>query len=668
LKTTILSAVVLAFALSAASQGPPVLFPQPLSPRNANYAIEVKLDAAKHLLVGKERITWRNITEEPASDAWFHLYLNAFANDQSVFIKESGGRLRGDQFDKKHWGFCRVTSIELVTPGGALDLKRLFPGEDRTVMRVELPQAVPPGGEAVFEVTFESQLPKVFARSGYAGDFNMAGQWFPKLGVFQGARGWNCHEYHANSEFFSDFGVYDVRVTVPSNYVVGATGVMWREAKDGAEKTVDFHAEDVHDFAWTASPDFIDFSDSWEGVKIRILMQPGNRDSIPRYDAAVKTALECFAKWIWKYPYQQITVVDPPLNGMGAGGMEYPTLITGFASPFIPKALLIPEMTVVHEFGHQYWYGMEANNEFEEAWLDEGINSYYESRIMDHWFGQTHSILNDFHGWSLGDVEMQRIQYMGIPDMDPIVKESWKYYSNASYGVNSYSKPTLMLKTLEDLLGREKMDEVMRAFFTEVKFTHPTTRDFLRIASQAAGRDLEPILGPILYGTSTVDFRVARVRSVLRDEPRGLNLTLDPPKPYDDQPAKASAKAGKDKGASASDKKERAAKTERKRIYDSKVVIERKGDLVLPVDVVVTFKDGTTKTEHWDGEGRYVTWTYDTDKVTRVVIDPDCKVPLDLQRLNNGWMLDEEGRPAGSLVTRTRVLFQGFCTLLLNLL
>ncbi len=625
-------------AAEAFASSPPVLFDPPMSPRNANYAMEVSLDAANHLLKGHERIRWRNITDTATSDAWFHLYLNAFANNESEFFKESGGRLRGDSADRTHWGYCRVTSLAAVRQDGTLaPLKQLFPLSDKTVMRVELPFPVPPGGELLLDLFFEDQLPKVFARAGYAGNFNMAGQWFPKLGVFQGANGWNCHVYHANSEFFSDFGVYDVALTVPENFVVGSTGVQWgTEEKSAGRKTVHLHAEDVHDFAWTASPDFIEENSTWEGVRIRILMQPGNRDSIKRYAAATKKALELFAKWIWKYPYQQITVVDPPANGMGAAGMEYPTLITAGASPFLPGSVLVPEMTVVHEFGHQYWYGMEANNEFEEAWLDEGINSYYETRIMDDWFGPQNSIFNGLFGLHMGDVAMQRVQYISIPDMDPVVLPAWKYFSNGSYAVMSYSKPVMMLKTLENILGREKMDAVMRAFFMKVKFTHPDTDDFVKIVSEAAGRDLSPILQPLLHGTGTVDFKVAGVRNTPQETASGFDLSKDPPVPFG---------------------KEKDRKSKEKTRYEAKVTVQRKGELILPVEVLVTFDDKTAKLETWSGEGRYITFIY-PKKVTSVVVDPGGKVPLDMDRLNNGWQANDDSAPASVTALRFNGCFE----------
>ncbi len=652
MKGIAVSCLALALGIVAAAEGPPVLFEKPMSPRNASYAIQATLDAKEHTVKGTERIRWRNIQPVETADAKFHLYLNAFANDRTVFFKESGGQLRGDKADKKNWGYCVVSSIAQIVDGQPTPLKQEFPGEDRTVMRVALARPVPPGAEAEFAVTFESKLPKVFARSGYAGDFHMVGQWFPKLGVWQGEKGWNCHPYHANSEFFSDFGVYDVDVTVPKNFIVGATGVQWGEHAKGDTKTLRFHAEDVHDFGWTASPKFVDRTETFDGIRVRVLMQPGNEGHIGRYMEAARHTIECYAKWIWKYPYPQMTIVDTPANGMGAAGMEYPMLITGGTSPFMPKSLLMTEMVVVHEFGHNYWYGMEANNEFEEAWLDEGINSYYEGRIMDEAYGPKTSMLRGLLGWRAGDVQMQRIQYGAMPDMDPMKLESWKYANSGSYSVISYSKSALVLKTLEGLLGQRKMDQVMKAFFDEVKFTHPNTEDFIRIVSREAGRDLDPVLRPLIFGTGTVDFKVARVKNERRSEPEGYDLDKAPPKLL---------------VAAKKDKKDKGKEKEGKGTYDATVTVQRKGELVLPVEVRVTFKDGTSRLESWDGQGRYKVWTYAGPKVTRVEVDPEGKVAVDLQRLNNGWSAEGDGGGASSVVSRFRAVIQGLLAVSIGL-
>lgn len=666
---------VLAFCLGLqGAEKAPVLFEPALSPRNANYEITAELDPAKHTLVGKEHIRWRNLTTDTVTDLAFHLYLNAFAHSETTFMKESGGRHRTSSFDEKGWGYCRVTALTQRVGGSEVPLSRAFQGPDQTVLHATLAEAIPPGGEVLLTVAFEDQMPRVFARTGFAGQFHMVGQWFPKLGVYEQGKGWNCHPLHLNSEFYSDFGVYDVEITIPEEFIVGATGVLWRESRSGGKKTLSFHAEDVHDFAFCASPDFLVQEEEWEGVEIRILMQPGNRDSLPRYSAAVRKALELNAKWLWKYPYPQITVVDPPRTGEGAGGMEYPMLITGMASPFIGKPMHMPEMVVVHEFGHQYWYGMSANNEFEEAWLDEGINSYYEVRVMDAWFGADRSMMDGLLGFRMGDVAQQRIQYLSVPDRYPSVQPSWEYSGFGSYAAMSYSKPALALKVLEGVLGTEEMDRVMRTFFEKVRFTHPTTEDFLRITSEAAGRDLRPLLEPMLFGTGTVDFLVADVKNTPAEVAKGYDLSVDPPKlrekPAGKKGAKATAPSEEKKGEEgpSSSLPGVAPKGDNKKVYSSTVTVQRRGELRLPVEIEVTFSDGSKKLERWNGEGRLHKLTYEGPKVTQVLVDPAGKLPLDLERLNNGWMAKRSGTAADSLAGRLRsgiqLLFSFFGELL----
>ena len=646
-------AAVLASAPARAADGPPVLFPEPLSPRVVAYRMEVSWDPAAKVIRGTETLTWKNTTDCPTAEAWFHLYPNAFANSSTVFMRESRGGHRGFQADAESWGYCRLLSLAAaVGEGPEASPRPDFPGEDRTVLRLALPAEVPPGGTATFRIAFETRLPRVFARSGYAGDFVMAGQWFPKIAVFEGERGWNCHAYHLNSEFYADFGVYDVTLTVPRDHVVGATGVLWKEEGRGGEKNLHFHAEDVHDFAWTASPRFQVLEEEWKGVKVRVLVQAGNARQGRRYLEAVRGALEAFARLLGKYPYPVITVVDPPRGGLGAGGMEYPMLITAMSNPLVPRDVLYPEMVVIHEFGHQYWYGMSANNEFEEAWLDEGINSYYEQRIVEDLYGPGRSLLRNLFGWHLGDGDSQRLGYLSLPSADPVVRYSFRYASNHSYSVISYDKSSLVLRTLENRLGREKMDAVMRAYFARVRFTHPTTEDFLRIVSEEAGEDLRPFLSPLLFGTGTVDFSVLSVRNRKASPPKGYDLSRDPPV-FFPKPG-----GGKKEGG----KKERG-------LWSSEVLVLREGQLILPVTVRVHFADGTQRDLSWDGGGRRKTFFFPGGpKVVKVEVDPEGKVPLDRNRFNNGWMDPRDRRPASAVTGRMRLVFQGLFAFLASAL
>ena len=340
--------------------------------------------------------------------------------------------------------------------------------DDKTVVEVHLPRPVGPNESITFKISFHDQFPEVIARTGYKRDYLLAGQWFPKIGVWW-KNAWNCHQFHASTEFFADFGTYDVKLTLPANFNVGATGVQTSEAdnSDGT-KTLTFKAEDVHDFAWTADPTTKFVEDSVQissgTVKIRLLMQPGHMASAPRYMQALKGTMHKFDEWYGPYPYAQITVVDPPHGGGASGGMEYPMFITADTAWWMFDGFKLPEVVTEHEFGHQYWYGMVATNEFEEAWLDEGINQYSECKVMDCALRQRRDFLNT-RAATASERGFDRVGYIGVADLDPMTRRGWQFVNFNSYGGITYSKTALVLLTLEHIIGEQKVRHAQRLYF-----------------------------------------------------------------------------------------------------------------------------------------------------------------------------------------------------------
>ncbi|MCH8016151.1 MAG: M1 family peptidase, partial [Acidobacteria bacterium] len=217
-----------------------------LSDRILNYRIEVELDPLEKKVTGHEILTWRNQSGQALRDFCFHLYLNAFKNNRSTFIRESSSRPLWDGIEEipdDYWGYTNVESIQVISDEESVRpqvIKReyIHPDDDnemdRTVLRIELDQPLPAGEEIKFRIDFESRLPKGTRRTGWAEDYFFVAQWFPKIGVVQEGQ-WNCHQYHQSTEYFADFGVYDVSFTVPTHFVVGATGkrVDQRDNGDG---------------------------------------------------------------------------------------------------------------------------------------------------------------------------------------------------------------------------------------------------------------------------------------------------------------------------------------------------------------------------------------------------------------------------------------------------
>lgn len=597
-----------------------------------NYKIKAKLFPEEKLVKGEEVIVWKNSTSKPTSEIYFHLYLNAFKNELSTFMRESGGgRLKRKDME---WGYCEIKELKIDGINLKDKLQYVQPDDgniyDRTLAKIPMDHPVNPGESLSISIIFESKLPKVFARSGYSRDFFMIAQWFPKIAVLR-EEGWNAHQYHRNSEFFSDFGKYEVELRTPERFHVVASGVKVKEWKEKGEIVRVFQQDKIHDFAWCASPHHRVFEENFSmkepEVKTKIILFL-DRDHLrhkERYFYVIKKSIEFFSKNYGPYPYKTITVVDPPSHALQAGGMEYPTLITAGSSYLLPKGFRFLELVTLHEFGHQYWYGMCANNEFEEAWLDEGINSYSEVKGMNEIFGEKTSVI-DISGLKLGDTDSQRLSYISTPSFDPIYKKSFEFFSSGSYSVNSYAKSALMLLTLERYLGKDVFSRIMKEYFRRWQFKHPKTEDFIRTAEEVSGKDLRWFFNSFLFSDGTIDYKVERITTRRLKKPEGK---LD-------------------------------MKFEEEGKWESEVVIIREGSISFPVNIEILFEDGKRVREFWDGKDRWKKFKYlKPVKVKSVEIDPEGILLLDRDRFNNSMTLKRNPSSLG-IGFKLLSLFQSF--------
>jgi len=600
----------------------------PMSQRIVHYQIDAKYDPPKHAIDAAEVLTYHNLTGQPLDHFPFHLYQNAF-QPSSTWIREAkrdGSRDTGyDKWDPKEFGSEEIKSIEVVGQGDLTSqLHFIAPDDgnkdDKTVVDLPLAKPIPAGAFVQFKIVFHDQMPETQARSGWKRDFMLGGQWFPKVGVWwHGA--WNCHQYHATTEFFADFGVYDVKLTVPQNQVIGASGVEVASANnpDGT-KSLTYHGDDIHDFAWTASPRFKVRESVYQAqmgrIKLRFLMQPAHWGQAERHERIIRETLDHFEKWYGPYPYKSLTVVDPEPDS-AAGGMEYPTFITGDSSWFEPDGFKLIEIVVEHEFGHQYWYGMVATNEFEDAWMDEGINSYTEAKVLDSIFGRKTSMIN-IAGATLGEPGEQRLSYIGVADLDPMAQKAYEYYSFNSYGGITYGKTASVLLTLEGIIGEDTMQKAMHTYFMKYRFTHPDKEDFLKTIEEVSGKDLRWYFNQAVYGSQVLDYEVLKVDSF----PTNWYQSDKEKKTQEQQGGKNNT------------------------VYQSYVSVHRKGDFVMPIDVEIKFDNGETVREHWDGQSRWTRFSYQKKaKVVSAEIDPDHTVHIDRNNLNNSYVVKGNGKP-----------------------
>ena len=656
------------------------------------YDIHVTLDHNQRMLHGKEHVSWHNHSNDTISDMRFHLYWNAFKNENSAMAREyrqanpCGAQYRNRQKDGE-WGWIRIKRIRLedgtdVTPSVAYIREDLpVHPDDQTVMQIIFPQPLQPGETVKLIIDFESKIPRTVARAGYYANGYFFGQWYPKPGVYEEGKGWNCHQYHLNSEFFADFADFTVHMTVPADFVIGASGKEVSRVEDTANGTVTYshYQKNIHDFAWTADPDYVksarDFiadnevaPEEYEAlsrqlrvpveqlklnnVQMILLLNPEHRGQEDRHFKALRMAIKYYGLWYGPYPYETITLVDPPFRS-GCGGMEYPTLITGGSRIFLPKKPGSLEQVIIHEFGHNYWYGLVASNEFEEAWLDEGINSYCDGKVMAAGYGPAFiplyiagipysRYLTLFKGYKY--VIDRASGLLGVKQ-DPIVTNSWAFFSPLSYGVNVYGRAAITLKTLERILGPDVMARVLRAFQGRYRYQHPHTADFIEVVNEVSGRDMQWFFTEFFHKANVFDYAVASLHSEKMLALRGV---------FDDQQARQEVTK---QMARAQDKDNKEAR------YFSKVVVKRLGEARLggdvPLKIKVVFEDGSQVLRYWDGRARWVAFTFIRPaKITYAQVDPEHCFLFDANMTNNSLRRKPDHTAAVKWSTKLHFLLQ----------
>lgn len=615
--------------------------------RIANYRIDVRLDPEAKTVRGKQVLTWINSGQVGTDEFYFHLYLNAFRNNRSTFVRELGSRgLWGktNPIPEEFWGYTEIESLDVTDNEGRAirirEQKFVAPDDgnrdDRTVLKIRIDHQIEPGGTVQFQISFTSKLPRGTFRTGWVQDYFFAAQWFPKIAVFEGDS-WNCHQYHRATEYFADYGVYDVSLTLPQEWRSGATGkLVSREPNTDGTITHRYVQADVHDFAWTASTRHMEIRRRFDhpdlpSVEIILLLLPEHRHLEKRYLQAVEHGLSLFGLWFGPYPYETLTLVDPPYNS-STGGMEYPTLITGRAHFWSPPETLSPEAVTIHEVGHQWWYGLVANNEFEESWLDEGITSWAEARVQRETYDPRrlsrrflggipflfHSISIPFETASLPYLRRQG-------NVDRMVRPGWHYLSRSSYLVNSYYKPELMLWTMERLLGPQKMLQVMRSYFERYRFRHPSTQDFISTVEEVTGRDWGDFFQQTLSSSELLDYAVTYLRSKPVAGFQGIPTPVSSLGEDSVEPSEKKIQSGS--------------------YFSTQVVVRRDQGARLPVQILMVFDNGEMIRRHWDGRYRWKRLQF--EKMTRlkyVVVDPGRKLLIDIDPTNNSRWVDPPGK------------------------
>ena len=634
-----------------------------LSDRVASYRIAATLDPVKHTITGSEQLTWRNRSAVEVRSVYVHLYMNAFESGGSTYYTEQRTGISGPREEVEvkpgEWGYIE---LRRVMQGGA-KVGHAFvqpdngPATDRTVVRFDLPVAVAPGASTTLDIEFLTKLPRAVARTGYVGSYHLVGQWFPKIGVLElpGERGataprWNVHEHHRSSEFYADFGSYDVSITAPKEYVIGATGELaGAPVERNGMRTHRYTQGDVHDFAWTADKRSAVLHDSWSGngagngagstaVKLTVIYPPDMAASAAPAMKAAKESLAYFSRTLGPYPYKTFTVVVPPHKADATAGMEYPTFITVVGKTDVkPDSwdAIELDLVTIHEFGHGYFQGILASNEVEEPMLDEGLNNFWNDRMLRERKKDMYIGVDFLAALGIKPVfDAFGMERLGTPreePADPVGQNAW----DRLQGIGpAYTRTATMMRDLEMRLGADVMERAMREYYRRWKFRHPSVADLRETLAEVSGQRalVETVFAQQVYATQKIDDRVHRIISEEELPQRGVadvkGQLVETDQAALDQRIEALRAAFKKAHPQAKDGQGPFP-------FRTTVTLRRRGAAV-PQTVLVKFADGSTETATWNDGTRSQRYTWvKPAKAVSVQLDPQRLHYLDTSKLDD---------------------------------
>jgi hypothetical protein len=494
--------------------------------QQVNYNIDVILNDANHTLNGFIKIEYINNSPDTLYFIWFHVWPNAYKNDRTAFSDQFLQNGRTDFYfsneDKK--GYINQMKFRV---NGVNAIIQDHP-QHQDIIKLQLPTPLAPNSSCKIETPFNVKLPYNFSRGGHVGQTYQITQWYPKPAVYD-ITGWHPMPYVDQGEFYSEFGNYNVQITLPEQYVVAATGILqnvseqlWLQGRSNyitppiakptlpskkklpqqikpnntKTKTLQYQQNNVHDFAWFASKDFTVQSskiklNSGKVIDAYVYYYSKNEAIWRNSLQFVKQAISTKSNWLGEYPYDIVSVVEDEREG---GGMEYPT-ITLLSHGGSEKEL---DLVINHEIGHNWFYGILASNERQYPWMDEGMNTYYDNRYINDYYNG-----NSTHG---GDRVAQALQKRFPENMAQLMLQSAvalqqdqpiathaEAFTASNYNNIAYTKAGNWLLLLQKELGNQVFDSCMKVYYQQWKFKHPTSENFKQVLQTVSGKNVDAI-------------------------------------------------------------------------------------------------------------------------------------------------------------------------------
>ncbi|MCH5596951.1 M1 family metallopeptidase [Niabella ginsengisoli] len=487
--------------------------------QHVSYKMDVKLDDKVNTISGKEEVVYTNNSPETLDFIWFHIWPNAYKNDSTALFQQLMNDSTSEE-DLSNITRGYIDGLNFKVDGKTAKTEPHSNPNYIDIIKVLLPKSLKPGASATISTDFNVKLPSYFSRSGFADGQFMATQWYPKPAVYDKS-GWHEFPYLSMGEYYSEYGDYKVNITLPGEYVVGATGVLQNKdeleqyktigsknatnrtgtpelykGKSGS-KTLSYTAENVPDFAWFAEKNVVIQYDTLQLSSDKIVdaftyykNKPGTiwNNSI---DYA-KDGTRAYSKWIGDYQYPTVQVFEGPKNN-SSGGMEYP-MITLITVPDASKEYL--DGVIAHEIGHNWFMSMLGSNEREHTWQDEGLNTYFQFRYEAEKY-RYNSIFKDQVPEALKNLPVSQFQatlynaMRQIPMTSVIDQPAANFKTSQEYGLISYIKTAMWVYQLEQQSGQEKIDAAFKEYFKEWSNKHPQPEDMKAAFEKSLGTNLD---------------------------------------------------------------------------------------------------------------------------------------------------------------------------------
>ena len=519
--------------------------------QEVNYTIHVSLDDSKHELTATESIEYSNHSPVELKEIYIHLWPNAYKNENTALAKEflRSGDNRFINASENARGF--IDSLNFKIDGNKAEWSFLPDTIDICKLRLEKP--LKPGEKITITTPFHVKIPSAYiSRLGHIGQSYFISQWFPKISVFD-KNGWNCLSYINQGEFYSEFGSFDVFIILPENYVVGATGdltdgekeIEWLSEKEKETKaitsfsndmsfplssvkikTLHYHQDHIHDFAWFADKRWhvlkeeIEFPESKRKVTAWMMFTNAEGDFWMKAPEYMKSSIQYFSKWIGNYPYNNVTAID--VTDAEGNGMEYPTITT--IGNYGDRFEL--EVTIAHEIGHNWFYGILGSNERLHPWMDEGLTNFLETRYVYTKFAneklkqQEEFCKPDPVSKHFGLVRMshRNIQYLRYlsgarENSDQAPETNAEYVAYKNYHSDVYYKTCLSFDLMKSYLGDSLFDACMHRYFDEWKFKHPKPEDLKNVFAFVSGKNVDWLFDDMLKTTKKIDYKISGIKS-----------------------------------------------------------------------------------------------------------------------------------------------------------